>query len=157
MARKSRKTDETEVQHIVKPIFRVGAYVRLSAVDRKQKGDSIENQQGIINAFIAEQTDFELIDSYIDNGITGQTFERPAFTRMLADFESGKINCCVTKDFSRLGRNAIDTGFYIEKFFPVHNIRFIAITDNYDSIDGQSGGVMISLKNLVNEAYACVK
>ena len=134
--------------------WNVGAYVRLSAVDRKQKGDSIENQQAIIGAFIAEHPDMVLREVYIDNGTTGQTFERAGFQRMLADLESGRIDCCISKDLSRLGRNAIDTGYYIEKYFPTHGIRYIAITDNYDSADGNSGGIMVSLKNMMNETYA---
>jgi len=155
MARKSRRNTETAApQAIGQPMFSVGAYVRLSAVDRKHKGDSIETQQSIIGAFIDERPDLELTETYIDNGLTGQTFERPAFKRMLADLESGRINCCVSKDLSRLGRNSIDTGFYIEKYFPAHGVRYIAITDNYDSADGSGGGIMVSLKNLVNEAYA---
>ena len=128
--------------------------MRLSAVDRKKKGDSIETQQSIICAYIAEHPDLELTETYIDNGLSGQTTDRPAFQRMLEDMETGKINCCVTKDLSRLGRNSIDTGFYIEKYFPTRGIRYIAITDNYDSADGNSGGIIVSLKNLVNEAYA---
>lgn len=159
MARKSRKQ-----QHDVAPDFRcggdaktqyaVGAYIRLSVLDKKQKGDSIETQRAIIGSFIAEHTDMELRETYIDNGLSGQSFERPAFQRMIADMEIGKINCCIVKDLSRLGRNAIDSGYYIEKYFPVNNVRFVAITDNYDSADGQSGGVMVSLKNMINEAYA---
>lgn len=154
MARKSRRNVEAATPKAVKPIFRVGAYVRLSSVDKKQKGDSIENQQAIIGAYIAEHSDLELTDTYIDNGLSGQTLERPAFQRMLADLESGKINCCVTKDLSRLGRNAIDMGYYIEKFFPTRNIRYIAVNDDYDSSDANSGGIMVGLKNMVNEAYA---
>jgi len=154
MARKSRKGAESVVPPIAEPSYRVGAYVRLSAIDRKQKGDSIENQQAIISAFIMERPDLALTDVYIDNGLSGQTFERPAFQRMLADFASGKITCCVTKDLSRLGRNAIDAGYYIEKYFPSNNIRYIAINDNYDSADGSAGGIMVSLRNLVNEVYA---
>jgi DNA invertase Pin-like site-specific DNA recombinase len=136
------------------PTFRVGAYVRLSVEDRKKIGDSIENQQAIIWAYIEDHTDLELADTYIDNGVTGLTMERPEFQRMLADLESGRINACVTKDLSRLGRSAIDTGYYIEKYFPTHNIRYIAINDNYDSADPNSGGIMVSLKNMVNEHYA---
>jgi DNA invertase Pin-like site-specific DNA recombinase len=68
--------------------------------------------------------------------------------------ESGKINCCISKDLSRLGRNAIDSGYYIERHFPAMGVRYIAITDNYDSANGQSGGIMVSLKNMFNEAYA---
>jgi len=158
MARKSRKNADVNVvatsMPAQKPMFRVGAYVRMSVEDKKQKGNSIENQQAIINAYIDEHTDLELAETYIDNGLSGQSFDRPAFSQMIADMESGKINGCITKDLSRLGRNAIDTGYYIEKFFPTKGIRYIAVTDNYDSADPKSGGVMISLKNMVNEAYA---
>ncbi|GHV13847.1 resolvase [Clostridia bacterium] len=155
MARKSRKNSEISAQQESKrSADRVGAYVRLSSIDRKQKGDSIENQQAIIAAYIDEHHDLELVETYIDNGLSGQNFERPSFKRMLADLESGKINCCISKDFSRLGREAINTGYYIEVYFPAHNIRYIAVNDNYDSSDPNSGGIMIGLKNLVNEAYA---
>jgi DNA invertase Pin-like site-specific DNA recombinase len=156
MARKSRKNIDAApaLAPAAAKTWNVGAYVRLSAVDRKQKGDSIENQQAIISAYIAERSDMVLREVYIDNGTTGQTFERAGFQRMLADFESGRVDCCISKDLSRLGRNAIDTGYYIEKYFPTHGIRYIAITDNYDSADGSSGGIMVSLKNMMNETYA---
>ena len=158
MARKSRKNVDVNAAVIStsaqKPMFRIGAYVRMSVEDKKQKGNSIENQQAIINAYIEEHADLELAETYIDNGLSGQYFDRPAFSQMIADMESGKINGCITKDLSRLGRNAIDTGYYIEKFFPTKGIRYIAVTDSYDSADPKSGGVMISLKNMVNEAYA---
>jgi DNA invertase Pin-like site-specific DNA recombinase len=153
MARKSRKKPEATAISATSA-FRVGGYVRLSAEDKKVKGDSIETQQAIIRAYIGEHPDLELIEIYIDNGLSGQSFQRPAFTQMLEDMESGKINCCISKDLSRLGRNAIDTGYYIEKFFPTKGIRYIAITDDYDSADPNSGGVMVNLKNMVNEHYA---
>jgi DNA invertase Pin-like site-specific DNA recombinase len=133
--------------------------VRLSAVDKKQKGDSIENQQAIIAAYCeARRTadgipELVIREVYIDNGLSGQSFERPAFQRMLADMENGVIDCCAAKDLSRYGRSAIDTGYYIEKYFPANGIRCIAINDNYDSISG-SGDIMVSVKNLVNESYA---
>jgi DNA invertase Pin-like site-specific DNA recombinase/ferredoxin-like protein FixX len=159
MARRSRKNIETspitQTPYVPqKSKFYAGAYVRLSAIDKRNKGDSIENQQAIIKAFIDGRNDIELREIYIDNGHSGQSFERPEFKRMLADMENGVINCCISKDLSRLGRNAIDSGYYIEKHFPSIGVRYIAITDNYDSADGQSGGIMVSLKNLVNEAYA---
>jgi len=154
MARKSRKNTDTTTPISTTTIFRIGGYVRLSAEDKKVKGDSIETQQAIIKAYIDEHPDLELVEMYIDNGLSGQSFQRPAFTRMVEDMESGKINGCISKDLSRLGRNAIDTGYYIEKFFPTKGIRYIAITDDYDSADPNSGGVMVNLKNMVNEHYA---
>jgi DNA invertase Pin-like site-specific DNA recombinase len=156
MARKSRKGADAAMQPQTqkKTLFKVGAYVRLSVEDRKRKGDSIETQQAIIRAFIDERSDLELREIYIDNGLSGQSFERPAFLRIKDDMESGEINCCVTKDLSRLGRNAIDTGYYIESYFPKQGNRFIAVTDGYDSIGGDSGGIMVSMKNMANEYYA---
>lgn len=155
MARKSRKNAEAApVQAAQKPMFYAGAYIRLSVVDRKNKGESLENQQAIIEAFASSRDDIEIAEIYTDNGFSGQSFERPAFLRMIADMESGKINCCITKDLSRLGRNAIDSGYYLEKHFPSLGVRYIAVTDGYDSADGQSGGIIVSLKNMINEAYA---
>jgi DNA invertase Pin-like site-specific DNA recombinase len=156
MARKSRKNTGAAVA-IATPAAKadnVGAYIRLSAVDRRQKGDSIENQQAIIAAYCEEYPDLIIRETYIDDGISGQVLERPAFQRMLSDMENGFIDCCVAKDLSRYGRSAIDTGYYIEKYFPACGIRCIAINDGYDSANEHSGGVMISLKNLVNESYA---
>ena len=156
MARKSRKNIEANAvadAPVIMPSYLAGAYVRLSAEDKKQKGDSIEGQQALIRAYIEEHPGIELAETYIDN-VSGQSFERPSFTRMVEDMESGRINCCVTKDLSRLGRNAIDTGYYIEKYFPAHGIRYIAINDDYDSADPNSGGIMVNLKNMVNEHYA---
>ena len=155
MARKSRKNLENAQSSAVKEaVFNTAAYIRLSVEDRKQKGDSIDTQRAIIIAFIEEHPEMRLLEIYIDNGQSGQYFERPAFQRMIGDMENGRINCCITKDLSRLGRNTIDTGYYVEKFFPVKNIRYVAINDDYDSGDKQSGGIMVSLKNMINEAYA---
>lgn len=96
------------------------------------------------------------MEVYTDNGITGRTFEREAFQRMLADVEAGKINCIMVKDLSRLGRNTIDTGYYIEKYFPLHGVRFIAVNDQFDSEDSENSGnhLIVPLKNMINEAYA---
>ena len=75
---------------------------------------------------------------------------------MLSDIESGKVGCVIVKDLSRLGRNAIDTGYYIERYFPSHNVRFISVTDQFDSEnpDNLHGGIILPLKNMINEAYA---
>lgn len=100
--------------------------------------------------------DIELESFYIDNGNSGMNYNRPAFEQMLADAEQGKINCILTKDLSRLGRNGIDTGYYIEKNFPSIGVRYIAVNDNVDSdrLNDSGAGIMMHLKNLINEAYA---
>jgi len=157
MARKSRKDMEqqrTIPYHMV--TFRVAMYIRLSVEDKKKRGNSIESQRSIIENHIALNPDFKLFDVYIDNGTTGTTFERDEFKRMLADIEAGKVNCIIVKDLSRLGRNVIDTGYYIEKYFPGNGVRFISVTDNFDSEDKNSvhGGIVLPLKNMINEAYA---
>ena len=93
-----------------------------------------------------------MIDEYIDDGWSGTNFERPSFQRMIEDIEAGKINCVVTKDLSRLGRNYIMTGQYTELYFPSHNVRYIAIDDGVDSEKGESE--IAPFKNIINEWVA---
>jgi len=158
MARKSRKNVKAPIEP--KPpavnVWRAGLYIRLSVEFNGKRGDSLETQRQIMEAYIALCPDIEIVDTYTDNGITGRTFEREGFQRMLEDVESGKINCIVVKDLSRLGRNAIDAGYYIEKYFPLHNVRFIAVNDQYDSEGADNSGehIIVPLKNMMNEAYA---
>ena len=95
---------------------------------------------------------WRIYDYYIDDGYTGTNFNRPAFKRMIKDIEQKKINIVITKDLSRLGRNYLDTGRYTEEFFPMHNIRYIAINDNYDSALGDNE--LAPFKNIINEWYA---
>ena len=158
MARKSRKNVavlEAPKQPAMK-VWRAALYVRLSVEFNGKRGDSLETQRQIMEAYIALCPDIEITEIYTDNGITGRTFEREAFQRMLADVESGKIDCIVVKDLSRLGRNTIDTGYYIEKYFPLHGVRFIAVNDQFDSEDSENSGnhLIVPLKNMINEAYA---
>ena len=130
-------------------------YMRLSNADEKGvESDSVGNQRKLIYEWLKNHPEIEVVGEKVDDGYTGLMFERPAFQQMLADMDEGKINCCISKDLSRLGRNAIDVGFYIEKYFPLRGIRYIAINDGYDSADPNSGGMMISILNLVNERYA---
>lgn len=158
MARKSRKNiaSPLPVQTSGMKIWRAGLYVRLSVEDNGSRGDSLETQQQIMEAHLALCPDIEIVEVYIDNGISGRTFERPAFQMMLADVETGKIGCVVVKDLSRLGRNAIDSGYYLEKYFPLHHVRFISVNDQYDSecADNSGSQIALPLKNLMNEAYA---
>ena len=157
MARKSRKNIvEAASPSVGMKVWKAALYVRLSVEFNGKRGDSLETQRQIMEAYIALCPDIEIVGVYTDNGITGQHFERREFQRMLADAEAGKIDCIVVKDLSRLGRNAIDSGYYIEKYFPLHHIRFIAVNDQYDSEDAENSGnhIIVPLKNIINEAYA---
>ena len=158
MARKSRKDvaapEKSKVAAV--KIWRAALYIRLSVEFNSKRGDSLETQRQIMEAYIALCPDIEIVEVYTDNGITGRTFEREAFQRMLRDVEAGKIDCIVVKDLSRLGRNTVDTGYYIEKYFPLHGVRFIAVNDQFDSTDPENNGnhLIVPLKNMINEAYA---
>ena len=115
-------------------IYNVGIYIRLSREDedkRKIESESITNQRNLILNYINRSDEkFKIYDEYVDDGVSGTTFERPNFQRLIRDIESGKINCVITKDYSRLGRDYIKSGEYLEKYFPEHNVRYIAILDN---------------------------
>lgn len=155
MARKSRKQTESPMPAPSLYVY-VALYIRLSVEDNKKRGCSVENQKLVLNDYLADKPDFVVYDTYIDNGLTGTNFHRPGFQQMLSDIEAGHINCVIVKDLSRLGRNSIDTGYYIEQYFYAHNVRFIAVTDQFDTADPGNlhGGIMLPLKNMINEAYS---
>lgn len=135
-------------------LFNVAEYIRLSREDGdKAESDSIGNQRKLIADYIKYKDDFFLYDTYIDDGFTGTNFNRPNFLRMIADIEDGKINCVIVKDLSRFGRDYIETGRYLERYFPDHDVRFISITDNIDSFK-QSYDMLMPIKNIFNEQYA---
>ena len=99
--------------------YQVGVYIRLSRDDGDDReSESVENQRDIINRFIEENEDLDFFDEYVDDGYTGTNFDRPSFKRLLNDIENGKINCVITKDLSRFGRDHIGTGFYLERYLP---------------------------------------
>ncbi|MCM1212483.1 MAG: recombinase family protein [Blautia sp.] len=137
-------------------LYSVGVYARLSVDMDEKKRESIETQVEIAKAFISRQKDMELYDCYTDMGKSGTNFRREGFGRMMGDVRARKINCIVVKDLSRFGRNHIETGNYMEKVFPFMGVRFIAVTDGYDSLacSGQGDAWGVNLKNLVNEMYA---
>ena len=156
MARKSRKESaQVMVQETVRTC-RAAIYVRLSVEDSHTHSASIETQQMIIAQFLERNPDIQVYDTYIDNGTSGTTFHRPAFQKMLSDIESGFVNCVIVKDLSRLGRNTIDTGYYIEQYFRLRNVRFIAVNENFDTAapEDAHSGIIIPLRNMINEAYA---
>ncbi|MCD8084080.1 MAG: recombinase family protein [Clostridiales bacterium] len=133
-----------------------GDYVRLSREDGdKLESDSIRNQKDLIADYHRKHPEMTFVQEYVDDGFSGTNYERPGFQRMLEDAKIGKINCIIVKDLSRLGRNYIETGRYLEKIFPAMGIRFIAINDHYDSADEKddSDNIIIPFKNLINDAY----
>jgi len=139
--------------------FKAGLYVRLSREDEDKKdihefSESIKNQKEFLSQF-AIKHGYSIVDIYADDGISGTTFDRNEFNRMIIDIENGKINMVITKDLSRLGRDYIKTGEYLEKYFPSKNIRYIAINDGYDSFkDENANNEMAPFKAVFNDMYA---
>ncbi len=156
MARKSRKQNATMSEQVVKcsNSYSVALYARISVEnEKKRESDSIGNQIQMLRDFVSEDPDMTVFDIYCDDDISGTDFVRPEFARMMNDIRDGKVNCIVVKDLSRLGRNGIETGEYIEMVFPFMQVRFIAITDRFDTKTSQAD-IGIQLKNLINERYA---
>ena len=135
----------------------VAKYIRLSMEDTKNDSLSVENQRLLLDAHIAEMCvpDAEVLE-FVDNGHSGTNFERPAVQELLELVRQGKVNCIVVKDLSRFGRNMIETGYYIERVFPLFRVRFIAVSDAHDSDDyeGGTGGMEVAFKFLIHEQYS---
>lgn len=139
-------------------IYNVGIYIRLSREDedkRKNESESITNQRNLILNYINRSDEkFKIYDEYVDDGVSGTTFERPNFQRLIKDIENDKINCVITKDYSRLGRDYIKSGEYLERYFPEHNVRYIAILDNIDTISDNAGNDIAPYRAILNDQYA---
>lgn len=139
-----------------KKIYRAALYVRLSKEDGdKVESDSITNQKDLIRNFIESKDDIILSSERVDDGWSGVNFDRPSFMLMLEDIKARKIDCVVVKDLSRLGRNFIDTGKYIDNIFPFMGVRFISINDGIDSLNPRTSmdNIAVPVKNLMNDAY----
>ncbi|MCD7882946.1 MAG: recombinase family protein [Lachnospiraceae bacterium] len=140
--------------------FHAAIYLRLSKEDgdvasgNKQESNSISNQKELILDFLKTKPEISVVSIRTDDGYSGVNFDRPEFQRMMEDVRKGVVDCIVVKDLSRFGRNYIDAGRYIEKIFPALGVRFIAVTDNYDSYSDQgSQDIIIAFKNLINDSY----
>ncbi|MCI8640648.1 MAG: recombinase family protein [Clostridia bacterium] len=158
--RKSKYYSEDSNTNISKS-WSVAIYIRLSQEDSdngedKQESNSITSQKALLNEFVNEHIDLNIYDTYVDDGYTGTDFNRPGFQKLLEDMRSGNINCILVKDLSRLGRNYIEVGNYIEQIFPLFNVRFIAINDNVDSFINptSTNTILVPFKNLINDEYA---
>lgn len=115
---------------------------------------SIINQKEYLTKYVSKEPNWLLIDIYIDDGFTGTNFNRPSFIRLKEDIEQGKIDMVITKDLSRLGRDYIDTGYYLEKYFPAKNVRYIAVNDGIDTFSKNSNNDIGPFMSVVNDMYA---
>lgn len=140
-------------------IYFVAIYLRLSREDAdggaKAESNSISSQREMARSYVREHEDMELFDIYVDDGYSGANFDRPEFKRMMADIEAGNVNCVIVKDLSRLGRDYIGAGRLIQKTFPAFHVRFIALTDNFDSrtADNNTKSLVLPVKNFINDSY----
>ncbi len=134
--------------------FKVGLYIRLSREDGENKeSESVSNQRKILQRYIKENN-LEFVKEYVDDGVSGTTFNRPGFNELLQDIENKNINMVITKDLSRLGRDYIKTGEYIENYFPEKNIRYVAITDGIDTYINSTNNDITPFKAIMNDMYA---
>ena len=143
MARKSRTQPKQsmDTQKVLSKVYKTAVYVRLSA-----EKDETRDRKTLINQR-------NLIKNFVDDEISGTTFDRPEFERMMSDMRAGRINCIVVKDLSRLGRDYVETGNLVERVFPMMGARFVAITDNYDS-SKKDADLMVAVTNIANDLYA---
>lgn len=162
MARKSRRQIQARQDMPIRTLtppkaepLKAGIYARLSLKDLGiENGDTMETQIALLRDFVIQHPDLELTEVYEDNGFTGTNFHRPEFQHMLEDVKSGKISCIVVKDFSRLGRNYMEAGMYIQNVFPSMGVRFIAVNDFYDSKTSDPESMVVAMKNIVNDYYS---
>ena len=136
----------------------IALYIRLSLEDYKYDSMSIENQHLALNEFVSsmpESTDAEVLE-FIDNGYSGTNFERPKVQELIELVRANQIDCIIVKDFSRFGRNSLETGYFIERVFPLFHTRFISVNDDFDTqkLKGDTGGMEVAFKYLISEYYS---
>ncbi|MEE1351665.1 MAG: recombinase family protein [Clostridia bacterium] len=137
------------------PKFKADLYLRKSYTDdRTVESDSITNQRKLIEDFVAKHPDIEIVHERVDDGYSGIVFDRPAFKEMMQAIGNGEINCVIVKDLSRLGREYNETFTYLRRIFPQMGVRFIAITDNIDTLnEAVTGDLAVSFKGVINDEY----
>ena len=146
-----------EVENKDAAIYTTVGYSRLSRLNSGgDDEDTIENQRKSIDTFVEARDDMKFVRHYSDNGFTGSDFCRPGWQELMKDVSSGKANCIVFKDLSRLGRNFLETSEYLEQVFPEMGVRVISVLDDYDSNAPvrDENGILIPLKNLMNDMYS---
>ena len=170
MARKSRKDQiraENSGQAAVAvppkplpspaPTYLAVGYARLSIFETRDRADSeaLQNQKELLRQYIVNAPELQLVGIFEDNGQTGTNFDRAGFETMMETVRSGRANCIVVKDLSRFGRDYVEAGNYLEHIFPFMGVRFISISDGYDSADATTADCLtVALKNMVNQMYS---
>ena len=140
-------------EFMTKEDYLVGIYLRLSREDeRLGESSSISNQRDLLLKYIKDNN-LMFAGEYVDDGISGTTFDRKGFNQMIKDCENKKINMIITKDTSRLGRDHIEFGFYVERYFPEHGIRYVAVNDGIDTAVNSSANDMLVFKSAFNDMY----
>ena len=144
-----------QVSQIGDGIYEAIAYYRLSKDDGKNhESDSIANQRILIREYVKSHPNIKLVEEAFDDGYTGTNYDRPGFQKVMDAVNTGKINCVIVKDLSRLGREYVETGKYLEMVFPSMGVRFIAINDDVDSGNEKpSDDILVPVKNIMNETY----
>ena len=134
--------------------YRVALYIRLSKEDENEgPSESVTNQKSLLNAFVREQR-LSVYDTYVDDGWSGTNFDRPDFQRMIGDIEARKVNMVITKDLSRLGRDYIMTGHYMERYFPEKRVRYISLLDGIDTGVESTANDITPFRAIMNDMYA---
>ena len=155
MARKSKY--EHSSAKLSTTLWTPALYIRLSREDGdREESNSIASQRELLTEFANTQTDMAAPRLYVDDGYTGTDFDRPDFRRMMHDLRAGIVNCVIVKDLSRLGRNYVKVGEYLEHTFPLLNVRFIALSERIDSVaDPRSAdSLIVPFRNILNDEYA---
>ena len=158
------KTNETGITRTLNEVqrYKAALYARLSREDgdiaergSKSESNSINNQKDLIKEYLKSKPEIELVSERVDDGYSGVVFDRPGLNAMLEDVRNGDINCIIVKDLSRFGRNYIEVGRYIGTLFPLLGVRFIAINDDYDSMNeiSKANNYILPFKNIINDAY----
>ena len=135
-------------------IHNIAIYLRLSKDDGdREESESITNQRRIVLEYINENFEYENIYEYVDDGVSGATFNRPGFIKMISELQSNKIELVITKNLARFGRNYLECGDYIEKFFPDRNIRYIAVLDDVDNYEDKISNEFAPIQGVFNELF----
>lgn len=136
--------------------LRCGSYLRISREDGgEEESNSLQNQRALISHFVAEHSGLLLCREWSDDGVSGSHFQREGVQQLFRAVEQGEIDCVLVKDLSRFGREYIETGYYLQEYFPRHQVRFIAICDGYDSAVSEfmEQSLLMPILNILNDSY----